>query len=102
MLLSKILASLPAGSFVVDGPVDREIKALTHDSRLVGPGALFAALASVTPSREGEERQGGARFVLEAVEKGAVAVITTSDIKVPRATMVRVADPRSALAAVAA
>jgi UDP-N-acetylmuramoyl-L-alanyl-D-glutamate--2,6-diaminopimelate ligase len=97
MLLSKILASLPAGSFTVDGPVDREITALTHDSRLAGPGTLFAALPSLTPGRDA-----GARFVLEAVEKGAVAVLTAGDIEVPRATMVRVLDPRPALAAVAA
>ncbi|MEY4298881.1 MAG: UDP-N-acetylmuramoyl-L-alanyl-D-glutamate--2,6-diaminopimelate ligase, partial [Verrucomicrobiota bacterium] len=102
MLLSKILASLPAGSFTVDGPADRDITALTHDSRLAGPGTLFAALPSVTPGRDAGARGGGARFVLEAVEKGAVAVLTAGDIEVPRATMVRVSDPRPALAAAAA
>ncbi|MBU3664583.1 MAG: UDP-N-acetylmuramoyl-L-alanyl-D-glutamate--2,6-diaminopimelate ligase [Chthoniobacterales bacterium] len=102
MNLSKIIAALPPGSLEVAGTPDREIASITHDSRRAGPGSLFAALPSVTPGRGAEAAAGGAGFVLEAVEKGAVAVLTSADIDVPRATVLRVPDPRAALADAAA
>jgi len=102
MQLDKLIAALPVAPRRVDGPSDRVIRSITHDSRRVGPDTLFAALPSVTPGRVGEEAAGGARFILEAVEKGAAAVLTDSDLEVPRATMIRVGDPRAALADVAA
>ncbi|MEX1009944.1 MAG: UDP-N-acetylmuramoyl-L-alanyl-D-glutamate--2,6-diaminopimelate ligase [Chthoniobacterales bacterium] len=102
MLLSKIISALRPEPVKVTGPADREITAMTHDSRQVGPGALFVALPSVTPGRAGEAAAGGANFILEAVEKGAAAVITSSDLEIPRATMIRVTDPRVALSAAAA
>lgn len=98
MQLAKIISALRPEPVRVAGPADREITSLTHDSRQVSPGSLFVALPSVTPGRGG----GGADFVLEAVEKGASAVITSGDIEAPRATMIRVTDPRSALSAAAA
>lgn len=102
MLLDKIIAALGTAPRCIDGPPDREIRALTHDSRRCQPDTLFAALPSVTPGRTGEEAAGGARFILEAVERGATAVITASDLEVPRATMIRVDDPRAAMADAAA
>lgn len=98
MLLTKIISALSPEPVKVTGATDREVTSLTHDSRQVVSGALFVALPSVTPGRSGDAATGGARYVLEAVEKGAVAVITAVDIDVPRATMIRVNDPRSALA----
>ena len=102
MLLTKIIAALQAEPVKVTGPADREIAALTHDSRLVSPGTLFVAMPSVTPGRASAAVAGGANFILEAVEKGAAAVITSSDLESPRATMIRVEDPRSALSSAAA
>ena len=102
MLLTKIIAALQVEPVKVTGPADREIAALTHDSRLVSPGTLFVALPSVTPGRASAAVAGGANFILEAVEKGAAAVITSSDLEIPRATMIRVEDPRSALSSAAA
>ena len=102
MHLEKIIAALQSAPLRVDGPSNREIKALTYDSRQAGPDTLFVALPSVTPGRTGDDAAGGARFILEAVEKGACAVVTAGDLEVPRATVIRVADPRAALADAAA
>lgn len=102
MQLAKIIVALRPEPVRVAGPADREIKAMTHDSRQAGPDTLFVALPSVTPGRTGDAAAGGARFILEAVEKGAPAVITNADIEVPRATVIRVNDPRVALADAAA
>ena len=98
MQLSKIISALRPEPVLVKGPADREIASVVHDSRQVSPGSLFVALPSVIPGRRG----GGADFIPEAVEKGAAAVITSADIEAPRATMIRVADPRNALSAAAA
>jgi len=96
MQLGKIIAGLGAGSFTVTGSSDREISSLTHDSRRAVPGSLFVALPSVTPGRAPAETT---RHILEAVEKGAAAVMTSSpDVEVPRTTVVRVKDPRASLA----
>lgn len=96
MHLGKIIAGLEAGSFTVAGSPDREISSLTHDSRRAAPGCLFAALPSVTPGRAPAETT---RHILEAVEKGAAAVMTSSaDAGTPRAAVVRVKNPRAALA----
>lgn len=102
MQLGKIIPALQPAPLGVSGPVNGEIASLVHDSRQAGPGSLFVALPSVTPGRTGDAADGGARFILEAVEKGAAAVITSADIPAPRAVMIRVADPRAALADAAA
>ena len=99
MHLGKILAGLGPETFEVAGSSDREIEALVHDSRLASPGCLFVSLPSVTPGRAGAE---DTRHILEAVDKGAVAVITAADIDAPRATIIRVKNPRFALSAAAA
>lgn len=99
MHLGKILAGLGPEPFEVAGSHDREIESLVHDSRLASPGCLFASLPSATPGRAGAE---DTRHILEAVDKGAVAVITAADIDAPRATIIRVKNPRLALSAAAA
>jgi UDP-N-acetylmuramoyl-L-alanyl-D-glutamate--2,6-diaminopimelate ligase len=72
------------------------IQGLTADSRSVEPGWLFAALPGVNTD--------GAKFVADAVEAGAAAILIgkqslEADVSVP---VVRVDDPRRALALVAA
>ena len=101
MQLAKIIEGLGPKRPQVTGPLDREIASITHDSRLAGPGTLFFALPSVTPGRAGTDAE-TLRHVLEAVEKGAVAVVASSDLEVPRATVVRVENAREALASAAA
>src|SRR5215469_1033434 len=62
----------PAERDPFTGPGDRAVVAgVTHDSRRVRPGDLYAALPGT--------RQHGARFCREAAGDGAVAVLTDAD-----------------------
>ena len=101
MQLAKIIEGLGPKRPPVTGTVDRDISSITHDSRLAGPGALFFALPSVTPGRAGSDAE-TLRHALEAVEKGAAAVVASEEIELPRATVIRVENPREALATAAA
>src|SRR5258706_12528326 len=70
------LARLIVPDLVVSaGAQDVEISALTADSRAVVPGALFAALPG--------SRADGARFVNDAVAKGAAAILAPLSAEVP-------------------
>src|SRR5438270_1272358 len=64
--------------------LDAEIRAVTADSRLVTPGALFVAIPGLQTD--------GARFIDQARAKGAAAVVSRDDVD----------DPRRALAIIAA
>ncbi len=77
------------------GDLDCPISGIALDSRRVVPGNVFFAL--------GGRRTDGARFVDEAVARGAVAVIGSSlpGHAQSRVAFVRVADPRTTLARVA-
>lgn len=79
----------------VKGSLDRPISGLVLDSRRVVPGNLFFAL----PGR----RADGASFIDEAVNRGAVAVVTQKMPVLPPAkvTFIQVADARVTLARVA-
>jgi len=96
MLLSSLMTDLddaarPAGS-------DRiEIARITADSRTAGPGALFAALSG--------SKADGARFIADAVSKGAAAVLAGETALVADALsvpVIRSREPRRALALMAA
>lgn len=74
---------------------DIAIAGLTADSRLVAPGYLFVALKGTAAD--------GAAYIPQAIEKGAVAVLTheeapQADLPVPA---VRLSDPRQALSRLA-
>ena len=82
-------------AIAVKGTLDRPISGLVMDSRRVVPGTLFFALPGL--------RSDGAGFIDEAVNRGAVAVITQ---KIPnpapaKVTFIQVADARAALATIA-
>ena len=75
---------------------DAEITGLTADSREVAPGFLFAALPG--------SRTDGARYIADAVSRGAAALLVASasspdDVTIP---VVQAEDPRRALALMAA
>jgi UDP-N-acetylmuramoyl-L-alanyl-D-glutamate--2,6-diaminopimelate ligase len=73
------------------GVADAEILGVTHDSRKVREGYLFVALRG--------SRRDGVEFVQEALNRGAVAVIAESSLKLPaHVCFARVADARRALA----
>ena len=95
MLLSTLIphdevAEVPDGAFSI------AITSLTADSRRVTPGALFAALTGT--------KADGARFISDAVEKGAVAVLASETADVPEGIAIpvlRAREPRRALALIA-
>jgi len=79
----------------VKGDRDRPISGLTMDSRRVVPGNLFFALPGL--------RTDGAAFIDEAINRGAVAVVTQKPVTRShgRVTIIQVADARATLARVA-
>lgn len=83
------------------GDLGGMVRAITHDSRTVVPGALFVALRG--------ERVDGHAFVASALATGAIGVVVdrgfdlaTLAMRTDRATIVVVDDPRRALARLAA
>ena len=69
---------------------DIEIAGMTADSRRVAPGYLFAALkGSVTDGR---------KYIPQAIEAGAAAILTDSDTGNIAAPLIVADDPRAALA----
>ncbi|HKH68147.1 MAG TPA: Mur ligase domain-containing protein, partial [Reyranella sp.] len=80
------------------GGSDPALAGLTLDSRKVGPGFLFAALAG--------NRQDGAAFIAEAVKRGAVAILAAPDADLapldPSVVVIRDANPRRRVALMAA
>jgi UDP-N-acetylmuramoyl-L-alanyl-D-glutamate--2,6-diaminopimelate ligase len=93
MLLSSLIgadANAPPGAGNV------EVAGITSDSRSVRPGYVFAAIAG--------SKADGARFIGDAVAKGAVAVLTGQDaeVNVGDVPVLRVAEPRRLLALMAA
>jgi UDP-N-acetylmuramoyl-L-alanyl-D-glutamate--2,6-diaminopimelate ligase len=93
MRLKQLLRVLDAQE--THAPSDPPILGLAYDSREVRPGWLFAAL-------EGQHTDGH-RYVGQAVERGAVAVLHGRPLPTlrPEVARVRVADPRLALSALA-
>jgi len=78
---------------VPDGAADRDVRAITYDSRTVKAGSLFVAIPGF--------HRDGADFVRDAVRNGAVAVVAErpTSARVPIAV---VPDVRAALADLAA
>lgn len=91
--LESLLGSLAQNTRVI-GARDKHITALTIDSREVAPGALFVALRG--------EHTDGHRFVLQAIERGAAAVLVEQLCDVPaHVTSVVVPDSARALSQIA-
>ena len=90
------LRELSGGIVAQSGTQDPEILGITADSRKVEPGFLFAALAGV--------RADGAKYAEAAVTRGAVAILASldADLGAVAVPVLRAADPRRALALVAA
>jgi len=95
VLLRHLLEPVPA--VAIHGPVDIEIDHVVYDSRLATPGSLFVAMPSVSAAESG----GGDRYAREAIERGAVAVISEHRLSLPGATLGQVSDARAALADIA-
>lgn len=94
MLLSSLTGPEMSTSEALSGI---EVTGITADSRAVKPGFLFAALPGT--------KADGARFVTEAIGRGAVAVLVSDGAMVtapPTLPILRSSEPRRALALMAA
>jgi UDP-N-acetylmuramoyl-L-alanyl-D-glutamate--2,6-diaminopimelate ligase len=81
------------------GSGDVEIRDIAYDSREVEPGSLFIAV----PSIQGDATSGGARFLKEAIERGANSIVVQAGAPLPDGIPVAlVPDARVALAALSA
>ena len=90
MRLGEVVAN---SARIVRGSPETEISSIAYDSRRVQPGALFCAL--------GGTREDGARFVAQALERGAAAVLAGRELE-GTFPLVVADDPRRAMALVAA
>src|SRR5258707_9151305 len=89
MPLKQLVEELSA--LKVEGPLDREITGISYDSRRVPPGMVFVAIPG--------QRTDGHDFINTAIERGATAIICERNGAFPqRATKIKVADVREALA----
>ncbi len=96
MSLTKLIAASGIDASIT-GDADIAITSLTTDSRAVTEGALFVAMPGVVAD--------GTRYIPEALRKGAAAVLMATTAKVDviaTVPMVRVADMRAAVSALAA
>jgi UDP-N-acetylmuramoyl-L-alanyl-D-glutamate--2,6-diaminopimelate ligase len=92
MELKQLLRELDVLS--VEGTVDREVSGIAYDSRRITPGMVFVAIPG--------QKTDGHEFVDAAIDRGATAVICERNgIFAQRATKIKVADVREALARVA-
>ncbi|HYT61637.1 MAG TPA: UDP-N-acetylmuramoyl-L-alanyl-D-glutamate--2,6-diaminopimelate ligase [Haliangiales bacterium] len=79
----------------VEGPLDREVAGISYDSRRVTPGMVFVAIPG--------QKTDGHEFISTAIDRGATAIICEKNGFVSqRATRIKVANARAALAAAAA
>jgi len=94
MKLKDLLRDVPLRA--TRGDLDVEISAVTSDSRLAVRGSLFVAIPGT--------KQDGAKFIGNAIEKGAAAVVAEHPpaTRHPLPALVEVDDPRAALALIAA
>ena len=91
------IAAPAAGRDAASGLDAIDVTGLSADSRQVGPGTLFAALAGT--------KADGSRFVAGAAAKGAVAVLVAEQADVPAGLAIpvlRTKEPRRALSRLAA
>lgn len=91
MKLCDLLAGVPLTGGEVN--LDMEIFSISYDSRTLEPGALFVALPG--------EKTDGHRFIQQALEKGAAAVVCAAPPDGPGPWLV-VENPRLALALLSA
>jgi len=77
----------------VCGPVDMEITGIVYDSRKASPGSVFICLPG--------SRCNGCDFIPDAIQRGAVAVVTDREVKADGVTLIQVPRVRPTLALMA-
>src|SRR5437899_7213389 len=79
----------------VEGPLDREVAGISYDSRRVTPDMVFVAIRG--------QKADGHDYISSAIDRGATTIICEKNGFVSqRATRIKVADAREALAWAAA
>lgn len=91
MTVAQLVAALNGQVAIIDqrGALDRSVTSVTDDSRAVASGSLFVAVKG--------ERVDGHRFVAQAIQAGAVAIVSQESVEVVSLPLVKVADSRKAL-----
>jgi len=79
---------------IVTGSLDRRITSLSYDSRDAGPDSLFVAIRGHVVDGHG--------FIEQAIDRGAVAIVSEEPGLTQRVTHIQVPDSRDALARLAA
>lgn len=92
MRLDQLAHALPGATLIGDGGV--EVTAISHDSRQVGPGHVFAAIPGFTSH--------GERFIPQALSRGAVAILAETRLEGLGAPLILVPNARQAHALAAA
>ena len=92
MQLKTLAGTIPIRQVI--GTLDRPVENIAYDSRRVQKNGLFVALRG--------EKTDGHEFIGQAIEKGAVTIVTEREEKHARATTVVVENSRSAMADLAA
>ena len=94
MRLSDLSAEIPSSDPAAGS---LEVAGVTSDSRAVAPGDIFVAIPGI--------KTDGRRFIADAEARGAVAAVAAETASLPnglRIPVLRVSDPRRALAKIAA
>lgn len=92
MELKKVLEGVEIGR--ITGETQREIKGIAYHSQQVREGFLFAAIRGL--------KIDGHQFIEEAIRKGAEAIVSEEDRKMPAKAMIMVPNSRKALAKISA
>ncbi len=88
MIVRELFSDIPVLS--ISGDVEREVRAISYDSRTCGPGCVFCAVVG--------RAQDGHTFIPEAISRGSEVVVCERMVEVPRGvTVIRVADTREML-----
>jgi UDP-N-acetylmuramoyl-L-alanyl-D-glutamate--2,6-diaminopimelate ligase len=91
MTVMQLLAALNGQVAIVErhGALDQSVTSVTDDSRSVASGSLFVAVKG--------ERVDGHRYVAQAIEAGAAAIVGQESVERQALPFVKVADSRKAL-----
>lgn len=91
MTVAQLVAALNGQVTIVEqrGALDRSVTSVTDDSRAVASGSLFVAVKG--------ERADGHRFMAQAVQAGAAAIVAQESVELGSLPFVKVADSRKAL-----
>ncbi|MCC8128898.1 MAG: UDP-N-acetylmuramoyl-L-alanyl-D-glutamate--2,6-diaminopimelate ligase [Clostridiales bacterium] len=95
MNLMKLVARM--NYMLTQGDLDREVTSIVYDSRKVEPGCVFVCMPGAVTD--------GHKYVADALEKGAVALVVQHDVAVDvplSVTVLHVPNPRLALAELSA